>query len=136
DALRHSIIIGISVTVMSLLIGIPPALSIVRYRFGTKPFLNLMLYAGLVMPSIILGVSLLVFVRFLNDAYLWPYLGQTWDYGYASIIVGHVTFCIPIVIVVFIVSMREFDRSIDEAALHLVAAEVRTFLRVLLRIIW
>src|SRR5207245_4724646 len=66
NALRDSIIIGLSVTVISLLIGIPAALSIVRYRFGTKPFLNLMLYAGLVMPSIILGVSLLVFVRFFH----------------------------------------------------------------------
>src|SRR2546425_5802855 len=136
NALRDSIIIGISVTGISLLIGIPAALSIVRYRFGTKPFLNLMLYAGLVMPSIILGVSLLVFVRFLNDAYLWPYLGQTWDYGYASIIVGHVTFCIPIVIVVLIVSLREFDRSIEEAAMNLGADEITTFLRVTLPNIW
>ena len=136
NALRDSIIIGLSVTGISLLIGIPAALSIVRYRFGTKPFLNLMLYAGLVMPSIILGVSLLVFVRFLNDAYLWPYLGQTWDYGYASIIVGHVTFCIPIVIVVLIVSLREFDRSIEEAAMNLGADEITTFLRVTLPNIW
>src|SRR5438445_429545 len=136
NALRDSIIIGISVTGISLLIGIPAALSIVRYRFGTKPFLNLMLYAGLVMPSIILGVSLLVFVRFLNDAYLWPYLGQTWDYGYASIIVGHVTFCIPIVLVVLIVRLREFHRSIEEAAMNLGADEITTFLRVTLPNIW
>src|SRR5207245_6451531 len=81
-------------------------------------------------PSIITVLSLLVFIPFMYDLYLGPYLGQTWDYGYASIIVGHVTFCIPIVIVVLIVSLKEFDRSIEEAAMNLGADEITTFLRV------
>ena len=129
-ALYNSIFIGLAVTAISLAIGIPAALAIVRYRFGSKPFLNLMLYTGLMIPSIILGLSLLVFIRLIDDLYLWPYLGVTWDFGYASIIVGHVTFCIPIVIVVLIVSLREFDRSMEEAAMNLGANEITTFFRV------
>src|SRR5947209_5102177 len=129
-ALSNSIGIGLVVTAISLAIGLPAALAIVRYRFSTKPFLNLMLYTGLMIPSIILGLSLLVFIRLVDDLYLWPYLGVTWDFGYASIIVGHVTFSIPIVIVVLIVSLREFDRSIEEAAMDLGANEITTFFRV------
>src|SRR3989475_7936933 len=111
--------IGFGVTAFSLAIGLPAALAIVRYRFSSKPFLSLMLYTGLMIPSIILGLSLLVFIRLVDDLSLWPYLGVTWDFGYASIIVGHVTFSIPIVIVVLIVSLREFDPSIEEAAMAL-----------------
>src|SRR2546426_56915 len=129
-ALSNSIGIGLVVTAISLAIGLPAALAIVRYRFSSKPFLNLMLYTGLMIPSIILGLSLLVFIRLVDDLYLWPYLGVTWDFGYASIIVGHVTFSIPIVIVVLIVSLREFDRSIEEAAMDLGANEITTFFRV------
>src|SRR5256712_671605 len=129
-ALSNSIGIGLVVTAISLAIGLPAALAIVRYRFSSKPFLNLMLYTGLMIPSIILGLSLLVFIRLVDDLYLWPYLGVAWDFGYASIIVGHVTFCIPIVIVVLIVSLREFDRSIEEAAMDLGANEITTFFRV------
>jgi len=129
-ALSNSILIGLVVTAISLAIGLPAALAIVRYRFSSKPFLNLMLYTGLMIPSIILGLSLLVFIRLVDDLYLWPYLGVAWDFGYASIIVGHVTFCIPIVIVVLIVSLREFDRSIEEAAMDLGANEITTFFRV------
>ncbi len=131
-ALWNSLGIGLAVTLLSLAIGIPAAMAIVRYRYGTKPFLNLMLYTGLVMPSIIMGVSILVFITFLNDLYLGPYLHAQWLLGYSSIIVGHVTFCIPIVIVVLIVSLREFDRSIEEAAMNLGADEITTFLRVTL----
>ncbi|TLZ78224.1 MAG: ABC transporter permease, partial [Methanobacteriota archaeon] len=129
-ALSNSVLIGLVVTAISLAIGLPAALAIVRYRFSSKPFLNLMLYTGLMIPSIILGLSLLVFIRLVDDLYLWPYLGVTWDFGYASIIVGHVTFSIPIVIVVLIVSLREFDRSIEEAAMDLGANEITTFFRV------
>ena len=131
-AIASSFEIGITVTLISLAVGVPAAMAIVRYRFESKPFLNLMLYTGLVIPSIILGVSILVFVRFLNDTYLWPYLGTTWAFGFWSIVVGHVTFCIPIVIVVLLVSLREFDRSIEEAAMNLGADEITTFFRVTL----
>lgn len=131
-AIASSFEIGVTVTLISLAVGVPAAMAIVRYRFESKPFLNLMLYTGLVMPSIILGVSILVFIRFVNDTYLWPYLGTTWDFGFWSIVVGHVTFCIPIVIVVLLVSLREFDRSIEEASMNLGADEITTFFRVTL----
>ena len=129
-ALWNSLGIGLAVTLLSLAIGLPAAMAIVRYRYGSKPFLNLMLYTGLVMPSIIMGISILVFITFLNDLYLGPYTHSQWLLGYSSIIVGHVTFCIPIVIVVLIVSLKEFDRSIEEAAMNLGADEITTFLRV------
>ncbi len=131
-AIGSSFLIGGTVTAISVLVGLPAAMAVARYKFGTRPYLNLMLYTGLVMPSIILGVSILVFVRFLNDTYLWPYLGTTWDFGFWSIVVGHVTFCIPIVIVVLLVSLREFDRSIEEAAMNLGADEIKTFFLVTL----
>jgi len=67
--------------------------------------------------------------------YLWPYGHVWWDTGYLSIIVGHVTFSIPIVIVVLIVSLREFDRSLEEAAMNLGADEWTTFFHVTLPMI-
>src|SRR4030067_2167257 len=90
---------------------------------------------GLRLPSIVMGVPLLAFITFLNDLYLWPYLHVWWDTGYASILVGHVPVSIPIVIVVLMVSLREFDRSIEEAAMNLGANEIQTFFRVTLPII-
>ena len=134
-ALLNSAIIGLATTVLSLIVGTPAALAMVRYRFGTKRFLEMMLYTGLVIPSIVMGVSILAFITFLNDLYLWPYLHVWWDTGYLSIIVGHVTFSIPIVIVVLMVSLREFDRSVEEAAMNLGANEWVTFFKVTLPII-
>lgn len=132
DAMTNSFLIGLAVTGLSLLVGTPAALALVRYRFGSKRYLNLMLYAGLVIPSIVMGVSILVFITFVNDLYLWPYTHTFWETGYLSIIVGHVTFSIPIVILVLIVSLREFDRTLEEAAMNLGADEFTAFLKVTL----
>ena len=135
DALLNSFLIGLAVVGASLALGTPAALALVRYRFASKQYLNVMLYTGLVIPSIVMGLSILVFITFLNDLYLWPYGRVWWETGYFSIIVGHVTFCIPIVIVVLMVSLREFDRSLEEAAMNLGANEFTTFFHVTLPII-
>lgn len=135
-ALWNSLIIGGIVTAVSLGLGIPAAMAIVRYKFWFKRYLNLSIYTGLVMPSIVMGVSILVFITLLNDLFLYPYPPHLfWNTGYLSIIVGHITFCIPIVIVVLIVSLREFDRSLEEAAMNLGANEWTTFFKVTLPII-
>lgn len=134
-ALYNSFIIGGIVTALSLLLGTPAALALVRYRFSFKRYLNLMNLTSLIMPSIVMGVSILVFITLLNDIYFYPYLHTRWTTGYASIIVGHVTFCIPIVVLVLMVSFHEFDRSLEEAAMNLGADEWTTFFRVTLPII-
>lgn len=135
-ALWNSLGIGVIVTAISLALGIPAAMAIVRYKFWFKRLLNMMIYTGLVMPSIVMGVSILVFITLLNDLFLFPYPPHLyWSTGYLSIIVGHITFCIPIVIVVLIVSLREFDKSLEEAAMNLGANEWTTFFKVTLPII-
>ncbi len=134
-ALWNSLFIGLAVTAISLALGIPAAIAIVRYKFWFKRPLNIMIYTGLVMPSIVMGLSILVFINFLNDLYFYPILNWKWNMGYASIIVGHITFCIPIVIVVLVVTFHEFDRSLEEAAMNLGADHLTTFFRVTLPII-
>lgn len=134
NALKNSFIIGLASTAISLIIGTLAAMAIARYEFRGKSFLNLMLYNGLVIPSIVLGISIFLFIIFLNT-YVLSWVNVIWKTGYESIIVGHTTFNIPIVIVVVLISLREFDRSLEEAAMNLGADEFTTFFRVTLPVI-
>ena len=95
------------------------------------------MYLGLVIPSLILGVSLAILIRFLNYYLLAPLsLGYGfgdawhWDYGLWSVVVGHTTFNIPLATLVLLISFREYDWSLNEAAMNLGADEITTFLRV------
>ncbi|OGS49453.1 MAG: hypothetical protein A3K68_04245 [Euryarchaeota archaeon RBG_16_68_13] len=135
SGMRTSLIVGVASTALSLVLGTLAALALARYRFVVANFVNLMVYTGLVIPSIVLGLSLALFRVFLNDYFLFPVLGTTWEFGYGSIIIGHSTFSIPIVIIVVLIGMREFDRTLEEAAMNLGANELTTFLRVTLPVI-
>jgi len=135
SALVNSIIVGIVASFVALILGMAAAYAINRFRFRGKDSLKSVMYLGLVIPSIVLGVSIAILIRFLNDAFLDP-LGSLagmslhWYQGLASIIVGHTTFNIPLATLVLLISFREFDRSLEEAAMNLGADEITTFLKV------
>ena len=132
------LIAGLS-SVIATGIGLLAAFAIVRYKFVAKGFLRTLMYLGLVIPSLILGVSLAILIRFLNYYLLGPLsmgygssIPAQWDYGLSSIIVGHTTFNIPLATLVLVISFKEYDWSLNEAAMNLGADEITTFLRVTL----
>ncbi len=129
-----SVIVGLASTGISLLFGTMAAFAIVRYKFPGKNILNNFLYLGLVVPSIVMGMSLLIFIRVFNDLILAP-VHMSWSTGLGSIILGHATFNIPLATIIILISLREFDRSLEEAAMNLGADEITTFFKVTLPII-
>lgn len=136
DSLTNSVIVGLASAILSLIFGLMAAYAIVRFVFRFKDSLKSVMYLGLVIPSIVLGISIAILMRFLNDYLLGPVsaaaLGTPfeWEKGLWSIIVGHTTFNIPLATLVLLISFREFDRSLEEAAMNLGADELTTFFRV------
>ena len=70
-------------------------------------------------PGIIMGVSLLLFARFIGF--------QT---GFAAVLLGHVLLALPYCTFILISSLARFDRSLEEAARGLGAGEFAVILRV------
>ncbi|HKZ98245.1 MAG TPA: ABC transporter permease subunit [Thermoplasmata archaeon] len=142
DALRsilYSFVIAGASSVLALFVGMLAAFAMNRYRFRARNVLQTAMYLGLVIPSLILGISIAILIRFLNYYVLGPLsMGYgfgtpvQWDYGLASVIVGHTTFNIPLATLVLLISFREFDRTLEEAAMNLGADEITTFFRVTL----
>jgi ABC-type spermidine/putrescine transport system permease subunit II len=132
------LIAGLSST-FAVFIGMLAAFAITRFTFRARNALRSMMYLGLVIPSLILGISLAVLIRFLNYYVFGPIsFGYgfakplQWEFGLASVVVGHTTFNISLATLVLLISFREFDRSLEEAAMNLGANEITTFLRVTL----
>jgi ABC-type spermidine/putrescine transport system, permease component II len=74
----------------------------------------------MIIPEVIMGVSLLM---------LFVTIGL--ELGYATIIISHVTFCFPFVLVAVQARLRGLDPSLEEAALDLGATPAGAFRRVL-----
>ncbi|WP_411037021.1 ABC transporter permease subunit [Shinella sp. BYT-45] len=106
-------------------LGTMAALALVRYtRFRGRLLFSGMVYAPLVMPEVITGLSLLLL-----------FVAIGFDRGFWTVTLAHITFSMCFVTVVVQSRLLSFDRSIEEAAMDLGATPVKTFFEVTLPII-
>jgi len=114
----------VSATVATLL-GTLAALALVRFgRFrGRLPFAA-MVYAPLVMPEVITGLSLLLL-----------FVAVAVDRGFWTVAIAHTTLAMCFVTVIVQARLIDFDMSLEEAAMDLGASPLRTFLAVTLPLI-
>ncbi|TGD71136.1 ABC transporter permease subunit [Mangrovimicrobium sediminis] len=115
----------------ALLLGTLASVALVRFgRFRGKTLFTGMMTAPLVMPEVITGLSLLLLFVTLAQSVGWPA-----ERGMTTIWIAHTTFGMAYVAVVVSARLREFDRSLEEAAMDLGANRLGVFFRVTLPII-
>jgi putrescine transport system permease protein len=114
----------ISATVATVL-GTLAALALTRYtRFRGRVLFSGMVYAPLVMPEVITGLSLLLL-----------FVAIGFDRGFMTVTLAHITLSMCFVAVVVHSRLVTFDRSLEEAAMDLGAPPVKTFFQITLPII-
>ena len=115
----------VSATVATLL-GTLAAIALVRFgRFRGRVLFSGMVYAPLVMPEVILGLSLLLLFVTIDL-----------DRGFWTVTLAHISFTMCFVAVVVQSRLVTFDRSLEEAAMDLGATPLKTFFSVTLPIIF
>ncbi|MGH3087707.1 MAG: ABC transporter permease [Rubrobacteraceae bacterium] len=124
DALYNSLIVGVSATAISTVIGTFAAMALARNRFRGKTAADSTIYAATVMPEIVVGVSLLAF-----------FVSIQLQLGLTTIIIAHVAFTISFVTIVVRARLAGMDGSLEEAAMDLGANPATTFLKVTLPVI-
>ncbi|MBB2752822.1 UNVERIFIED_ORG: putrescine transport system permease protein [Rhizobium aethiopicum] len=125
DAAWVTIRVGLLSATLATILGTMAALTLVRYtRFRGRMLFSGMIYAPLVMPDVITGLSLLLL-----------FVAIGFDRGFWTIMLAHTTLTMCFVAVVVQSRLLSFDRSIEEAAQDLGAPPVRTFFEITLPII-
>lgn len=125
DAAWVTIRVGLLSATIATILGTMAALALTRYtRFRGRVLFSGMVFAPLVMPEVITGLSLLL---------LFVALG--FDRGFWTVTLAHITFTMCFVAVVVQSRMVSFDRSLEEAAMDLGATPVKTFFQVTLPVI-
>ncbi|TJV27839.1 MAG: ABC transporter permease subunit, partial [Mesorhizobium sp.] len=114
----------ISATVATVL-GTLAALTLTRYtRFKGRTLFSGMVFAPLVMPEVITGLSLLLL-----------FVAVGLDRGFLTVTLAHITLTMCFVAVVVQSRLITFDRSLEEAAMDLGAPPVKTFFQITLPVI-
>ena len=138
-SLKNTLIIAVLASVIALVLGTAAALGIysMRSRWFKSVLMNIT-YMPILNPEIVTGVSLLLLFVFGMDAaakvngllgfHLLPELGL----GLGTLIIAHVTFCTPYVILNVLPKLRQMDRFVYEAALDLGCSPALAFFKVVI----
>ncbi|HDN19572.1 ABC transporter permease [Candidatus Acetothermia bacterium] len=121
DAFRVSVLLALSSTAAALLLGIPAAYALVRFSFPGRSFLELLFTSPIIVPGLVLGFALL---RFFTAAARYPVS--------LRLFLGHMVLLFPYTVRVISASLRNFDPTVEEAAVSLGAPRWLAFLRVVL----
>lgn len=125
EASWMSLRVAVASATIATLIGTLAAVALARgERFRGRTLFSGMLYAPLVMPEVITGLSLLLLFVALNA-----------ERGFWTVTIAHTTLTMCFVAVVVQSRLGSLDRSLEEAAMDLGCAPVRAFLSVTLPLI-
>ena len=126
DAALISLMLAVVSASVATVLGTLAALTLTRFRrFRGRLLFTGMIYAPLVMPEVITGLSLLLLFVAVN-----------WDRGFWTVAIAHTTLTMCFVAVVVQSRLVTFDLSLEEAAMDLGCPPLRTFLTVTLPLIW
>ena len=112
-AAGNSLLIGISASLVSTVLGTMAGVAMYRYRQRLLPVLVL---APIAIPEILMGVSLLIFFVLLNLTL-----------GLVSVALAHITFCIGFVAIVVRARLAGMDEALTEAARDCGASPLQAF---------
>jgi spermidine/putrescine transport system permease protein len=118
---QRTVTVGISVAVISTILGFGAAYTDYRFRFFGKNFYLALALLPPTIPVVILGLAMLVF------------LSQVGLVGAIhSVILSHVVLCMPFAMALIRLRLSQMDQSLEAAAWNLGASEWRAMREVIL----
>ena len=121
EALKNTLLIALIASFVSTLLGTLAAIGIYNMRGRKKKAMEFLNDIPMLNPDIITGVSLFLLFVFLH-----------FSKGYLSVILAHITFCTPYVVLNVMPKLSQMNPNIYEAALDLGATPHQALWKVLI----
>jgi spermidine/putrescine transport system permease protein len=118
-AVGNSLLVAVAAMALALLLGIPAALALDRASFPGKAIFRRLVLLPLILPGVITGLSLLIFV-----------VTAGLKLSLLTITLGHGTALIAVATTEVFAGLQKLERTQEEASLDLGATEWRTFWRI------
>lgn len=127
-ALKNTLILAVLSALISTVIGTCAAIGISKMRRGPiKSTVMTVTNIPMMNPDIVTGVSLMLLFVFVGRA-----LGASTSLSFITLLIAHITFNLPYVILNVLPKLKQTDRHLSEAAMDLGSTPVRAFFNVVL----
>ncbi|GGE13610.1 putative spermidine/putrescine transport system permease protein [Gemmobacter megaterium] len=121
NGLQNSAIIAVIVAGLSLLFGLPAAYALVRLEFPGREFLRNVILAPLILPTIVLGLGILMI-----------FAPAKLVASYHGLVLAHLVITLPFTVRILQTTLSNLGRDAEYAAMTLGATPLRTFVQVTL----
>ena len=127
-ALEHTLIVAVFSAVISTVLGTAAAVGInaVRNKMSKKVIMSVT-QIPMMNADIVTGISLMLLFIFFGKL-----IGLNESLGFATVLIAHITFNLPYVILSVIPRLRQTDSHLAEAALDLGCTPLKAFFKVIL----
>lgn len=142
DALALSLVVAFIAATVATILGVMASIGISGMNKRLQGAINTVSYMPVVNPEIITGVSLMLlfvvyvnFAHWVNNAEVVPAFLQVLPeniFGIGTLLIAHITFCLPYVIFNVTPKLRQMDVRLYEAALDLGCNPKQAFFKVVL----
>ena len=125
-AVKNTLILAVSAALISTVMGTAAAVGIHRLR---NRYLRLALDTAtnipMINPDIITGISLMLMFVFVGRLF-----GAATSLNFVTMLIAHITFCLPYVILQVLPKLQQMDKALPEAAMDLGCTPLKAFLKV------
>ncbi len=127
-ALKHTLIIAVLSALISTVLGTAAAVGImaIRNKLASKLIMSAT-NIPMMNADIVTGISLMLLFIFFGKL-----IGLTESLGFVTVLIAHITFNLPYVILSVMPKLKQTDANLHEAALDLGCTPVKAFFKVIL----
>lgn len=125
QAALNSLLIAALAATCSSILGTLIAMALQRWRFPSRKVIHTSLFVMMMSPDIVIGISLLVL-----------FMALSLPLGFWTLLMAHVTLCVPFVSITVYARLLGFDPHVVEAARDLGAGEYEVFRHVVLPMVF
>ena len=125
-AVRNTLVLAVSAALISTVMGTAAAVGINRLRSRyLRTIMDTVTNIPMINPDIITGISLMLMFVFVGRLF-----GAATSLSFWTMLIAHVTFCLPYVILQVLPKLQQMDKSLPEAAMDLGCTPLRAFIKV------
>ncbi len=125
-AVKNTLVLACTASVVSTVMGTAAAVGISRLRSKhLRGVMDTVTNIPMVNPDIITGISLMMMFVFIGS-----FFGMRTSLSFYTMLIAHITFCLPYVILQVLPKLEQMDPSLPEAAMDLGCTPLRAFFKV------
>ncbi len=125
-AVRNTLLLAVSSSLLATAMGTAAAVGIHRLRSKyLRTVLNTVTDIPMINPDIITGISLMLMFVFVGRLF-----GAATSLNFGTMLIAHITFSLPYVILQVLPKLQQMDAFLPEAAMDLGCTPLRAFLKV------